>query len=154
MLTVRWNPHCFHVVTMFPPVESFNASYFIDQNLVPLVQSFFPSGWNPTQKELMVRVDNAPTRNSRMTRNFVEHDPPKRLPHPPYSPDISPSDLYRFGKVKEVLIGQGIPDEIMRLYSVTEILNGISTDELQRVFRSWIKPIENVIPAEWGYASW
>jgi hypothetical protein len=50
MLTVLRNPHDFRVVTMLPPGESFNASWFINQNLVPLVQSFFPSGWRPMQK--------------------------------------------------------------------------------------------------------
>jgi hypothetical protein len=51
MLTVLWNPDGLHVVTMLPPGESFNASWFIDQNLVPLVQSFFPSGGSPMQKD-------------------------------------------------------------------------------------------------------
>jgi hypothetical protein len=31
---------------------------------------------------------------------------------------------------------------------VTQILNGVSTDELQHVFRSWIEHVENVITAE------
>jgi hypothetical protein len=35
-------------------------------------------------KELMVHVDSAPAHNSRMTRNFFEDNPQKRLPHPPY----------------------------------------------------------------------
>jgi hypothetical protein len=51
MLTVLWNPQGFHVVTMLPPGELSNASWFIDQNLLPLVQSFFPSGWSPRQQE-------------------------------------------------------------------------------------------------------
>jgi hypothetical protein len=33
---------------------------------------------------------------------------------------------------------------------MTEILNGISTDELQRVSRSWIERVENVITPEWA----
>jgi hypothetical protein len=33
---------------------------------------------------------------------------------------------------------------------VSEILNFISRDELQRVFRSWIERIEKVIAAEGG----
>jgi hypothetical protein len=40
-------------------------------------------------KKLMVHLGNAPAHNSRMTRNFFEHNPLKRLPYPPYSPDIS-----------------------------------------------------------------
>jgi hypothetical protein len=65
-----------------------------------------------------------------MTRNFSEHNPLKRLPHLPYSPDISPSDFDIFGKVKGALVGQETSDEISLLDAVTEFLNGISTDKL------------------------
>jgi histone-lysine N-methyltransferase SETMAR len=138
---------------MLPSGESFNESWFIDQNLVPSPQSFFPSGWSPWQKELMVRVGNAPVHKSRMARNFFVHNPLKRLPHPPRSPDMSPSDFYPFGKVKGTRTGPEIPDEISLRDAVTAMLNDTSTDELQRVFRSWIERVENVITAEEGYAS-
>jgi hypothetical protein len=39
-------------------------------------------------------------------------------------------------------------DEITFLDTVTEILKRISTGDLQRIFRSWIELVENVIPAE------
>jgi hypothetical protein len=77
----------------------------------------------------------------------------KTVPHSLDSPDISPSDFYRFGAIKGALIGQQIPDEISLFGVVTEILNGISTGDLQRVFRSWIERVENVITAEEGDAS-
>jgi histone-lysine N-methyltransferase SETMAR len=120
MPMILWNPHGFQIVTMLPPGESFNASWFIDQNLIRLIQSFFPPSWSPRQK-MMVAVDNAPAHSSRMTGKFSEHNPEKRLPHPPYSPDISPSDFYLFGKAEGALIGQEIPDEISLLDTMTEI---------------------------------
>jgi hypothetical protein len=101
----------------------------------------------------MVHVDNAPDHNSRMTRNVFEHNPLKMLPYPSYSLDISPSDFYRFWKGKGALIGQETPDETSLLDAVTAIVNGISTHELHRVFRSWTECVENVISAEGGDAS-
>jgi hypothetical protein len=80
-------------------------------------------------------------------------NPLKRLPHPVHSPDISPSDFYLFAKTKGRPSGQDISDEISLLDVVAEILNVISTDEPQRVFRSWIERIEKVTAAERGYAS-
>jgi hypothetical protein len=56
-------------------------------------------------------------------------------------------------KVKGARIGQEIPDEISVFHAVTEMLNGISTDELQRVFRSWIERVENIITVEGDYVS-
>jgi hypothetical protein len=101
----------------------------------------------------MVHVDKAPAPNSRTSRNVFEHNPLKKLHYAPYSPDASPSDFYLGEKVKGVLARQVIPDEISFLDVVTEILNGISTDELQRIFRSWIERVENVITTEGGHAS-
>jgi hypothetical protein len=154
MLTVLWNPHGFHVLTMLPAGASFNAAWFIDQNLVPLVAKFFPRGRGPGERKLVLHIDNAPAHNAKMTQNFCEHNPLKRLVHPPYSPDISPSDFYLFGKVKEALIGQEIPDEVGLLDAVTEILGGISGAELQAVFQDWIERVQKVIEADGGYASW
>jgi hypothetical protein len=126
---------------------------FIDQNSVPLVAKLFPRWWNPGQRKLAVHIDNAPTHNSRMTRHFFETGPLNRLPHPPYSPDISPSDFYLFGKVKGALVGREIPDEVELLDAVIEILSGISHDELQAVFRNWIERVQEVIDADGGYVS-
>jgi hypothetical protein len=69
------------------------------------------------------------------------------FPHPLYSPDISPTDLYLFEKVKSALIGRENPDEADLLEAVTEILNGISDAELQRILRSWTESVESVIEA-------
>jgi hypothetical protein len=90
---------------------------------------------------------------SKMTQNLWEHAPLKRLPNPPYSPDTSPSDFYRFGKVKGALIGQQIPDEIGLRDAVIEILNSISCDELQAVFRNWIERVQSGIDADGGHVS-
>jgi hypothetical protein len=86
-----------------------------------------------------------------MAQDFFEHIPPKRLVHPPYSPDISPSDFNLFGTIKSQLIGQEIPNEIGLFEAVSDILGAISAAELQRIFRSWIDRIERIIAAEGDY---
>jgi hypothetical protein len=83
-----------------------------------------------------------------MTRNFFEHNPLKRFPHPPDSPDISPLDFYLFEKVKGALIGQEISDKIGFFDLVAEMLNGISADQLRRACPSWIERVENLITVE------
>jgi hypothetical protein len=84
----------------------------------------------------------------------VRNSPLKKLLHPPYSLDISPSHFYLFGKVESALIGRPIPDEIGLLDAVAEILHGISNVELQRVFRSWINPVERVTEAGGNCLIW
>jgi histone-lysine N-methyltransferase SETMAR len=104
-----------------------------------------------------IDIDNASahTHNARTTQNFFEHNTLKGLPHPPHSPDISPSDFdfYLFGKVRRALIGREISDEIDLLEVATEILSSISHAELQVVFRSWVERVQAVIDANWDYLS-
>jgi hypothetical protein len=52
---------------------------------------------------------------------LFEHNPLKKLPHSPDSPDISLSNFYLFGKVQRAIIGQEVPDEIRPLDAVIEI---------------------------------
>jgi hypothetical protein len=136
ILTILWNPHGFSVVTILPPGASFNASWFIDQNLVPLLDRFVSGERDPRQEKLDVPIHNASAYNARVARNFFEHNPTKRLTQPPHSPDIAPSSFYLFGKMKNALIGQEIPDWIVLLAAVTGIVSGFSGNELQAVFRN------------------
>jgi hypothetical protein len=50
MPTVLWNPHEFHVMTMMRAGESFDAPWFIDQNLIPLAEKFSSMGGMPDKK--------------------------------------------------------------------------------------------------------
>jgi hypothetical protein len=140
-------------VTILPPGASFNAIWFIEQNPVPLLDAFFPTGLDPTQRKLIVHIDNASAHKASVAQNFFEHNPLKRFSHPQYSPDIFPSDFYLFRKMKSALTGQEIFDEIDLLELVTEILSGISHDELQAVFRSWVELVQAVIDANGDYLS-
>jgi hypothetical protein len=101
-----------------------------------LVEKFFPTGWSAGRRKQVGYIDIAPANNSSMAQNFFGHNPLKRPPHSPYSPDISPSDFSLFGKAKRALTGQETLDEIDLLELVIEIVHGISDAELQRVFRS------------------
>jgi hypothetical protein len=49
----------------------------------------------------------------------------KRAPHPAYSPDLTPSDFYLFGYLKQVLAGQDFPDGEALLGAVNEIFGGL-----------------------------
>jgi hypothetical protein len=50
MSTVLWNPDGFQAVTILPTRQSFTAPWFIDQNLQPLIDKFFPDGQRPGER--------------------------------------------------------------------------------------------------------
>jgi hypothetical protein len=77
-VTIIWNPHGFRIVTILPQEVSFNAATFIDQNLMPLVAEFFPRGWNPDQRKLVVDIDNTPAHNSKNDTEFLRACPTQK----------------------------------------------------------------------------
>ena len=50
--------------------------------------------------------DNARLHTARLTLETVEQLGSDVLPHPPYSPDLAPSDYHLFGLMKKMLVGQ------------------------------------------------
>jgi hypothetical protein len=58
----------------------------------------------------------------------------KRVAHPPFSPDIAPSDFFLFGWLKGELFSQPV-SEINGLFEIVEeILNTLTPDTIARVF--------------------
>jgi hypothetical protein len=47
-----------------------------------------------TNRKLIVDADDAHPDTPKVTLDFMEHNATKRAPHPPYSPDLDPSDFY------------------------------------------------------------
>jgi CheY-specific phosphatase CheX len=86
-----------------------------------------------------------------MIRISFEHNLLKKLPCPLYLLDISLLEFYLFGKIKSIIIVQEILDEIDLLEIVTQILNGISDEELQVISHSWIECVQNIINANRNY---
>jgi hypothetical protein len=58
-----------------------------------------------------------------VSRNiYMNHNSLKRAPHPPYSPDLAPSDFYQFGYVKHQLQGHEFTEG-------AEIISAISEEQ-------------------------
>lgn len=56
-------------------------------------------------KEVLFLQDNAPAHKSRIAMNTIHDLGFKTLDHPPYSPDLAPSDYYLFPQLKKNLKG-------------------------------------------------
>ncbi|KAA6361107.1 MAG: hypothetical protein EZS28_043366, partial [Streblomastix strix] len=61
--------------------------------------------YSDIEQHILFHMDNAPAHNARLTKNFLEGTSLYRIPHPPYSPDIAPSDFWAFGDLKNKMKG-------------------------------------------------
>jgi hypothetical protein len=66
----------------------------------------------------------------------------RRIPQPPFSPDLAPSNFYLFGKLKTMLMGSVFENEQELLDGIMRVLDRIPGGELESVFEEWVERLE------------
>jgi histone-lysine N-methyltransferase SETMAR len=151
MYTIMWNPSGFHVIDKLPLGAKMNSGHYTANVLQPLYEVFFPRGRKPRAKRLVVHVDNCSVHRSGATEAFMESHEMIRMPHPPYSPDLAPSDFYLFGLVKGKLGHVDVMEEDDLFEALDEILGSIPGEELLRVFETWLDRVRAVSDGDGDY---
>jgi transposase len=87
MLTIAWNPNGFHLIDAIPKVEKRSARYQINNITTPICQRLIPAG----KRKLIIHPDNSRRHTANVVLDFVSQRKVRFAPHPPGSPDITPS---------------------------------------------------------------
>jgi hypothetical protein len=144
MLTIFWSTTRPLVEDWSPTNASFNSSYFCEVIVPRLASAVFPDQAGQRKRRVYLHIDNARPHNSRKSLQCVADNNVKRMPHPPYSPDIAPSDSYLFDIVKQrVQTCEGQSFEVLQ-ENVREILSSIGRDELEATMRAWMERLRRV----------
>jgi hypothetical protein len=75
----------------------------------------------------------------------MKHNAMRRVPHPSYSPDLVPSDLYLFDYIRKFLLGCEFTDRHSLLQGVRDIIGGIEKAILEDVFCNWMERLHQSI---------
>jgi transposase len=80
---------------------------------------------------------SSPTQDALRVREFLAKNSITKMDHPPFSPDLAPSDFWLFPKLKNALKRQRFADlsDIQR--NVKTLLRGIPANDFQDCFRQW-----------------
>jgi hypothetical protein len=70
MLAAIWGIHDFHLLDLMPVEYRFNAQYFVERVMAPLVQTIFPQGRIRYTLRLNVHLDNGRVHFSKVTEQF------------------------------------------------------------------------------------
>jgi histone-lysine N-methyltransferase SETMAR len=147
MLTVFWSASGVLLVDYLEKGRTMKSDYYCNLlqqvgNLQQPAQS--RSGLN--RRRVWFLHDNAPIHTSHMTNASLNTLPLILLPHPPYSPDLAPSDFHLFRHLKKALRGEHFPDaESLRMFVNTWIADRPPLFFRQAFFdlhRRWMKTVE------------
>jgi histone-lysine N-methyltransferase SETMAR len=129
-------------VVMLPPGESFNKAFFTESILPSIVEHRARN--RPTKRACgtFLHLDNA---RPHLAADEFEELGIRRLPHPPYSPDLAPCDFWLFAHLKQCLEGQFFDDDIQLRLAVSAILMAIDIDVFVRVFDEWKRRLQQCI---------
>lgn len=104
MLTIFWDRR--GVVSMDFTDGKCNSEYYIQQMLEAR-----KNRRKNRNRELFLLQDNAAVHTSNMSQSAILKAGFKILSHPPYSPDLAPSDFYLFTHLKKELRGKRFQDK-------------------------------------------
>jgi histone-lysine N-methyltransferase SETMAR len=114
-----------HAMVMLRAGESFNMDFFAGTVLPSLAENSAQ-----TRPKLKVRRLFLHRHNSRplLTPEQSADFGITRLPHPPYSQNLSPCDFWRFGYLRHCLEGRAFDDDLTLKRAVSEDLRSIGPD--------------------------
>jgi hypothetical protein len=96
-------------------------------------------------------MDSSRPYNSERAERCIETATAEHLPHPAYSPDLTPSDFFLFGYIKGKLSDYNCQSREYLLNAITEMCTGVGREVLLSVFESWVNRPKWVINHEWKY---
>jgi hypothetical protein len=83
-----------------------------------------------------------------MPKDYIGLNGMKQALHPPYSPDLSPSDLFLFGYVKGKLMGYRAETLSKLLARIRVILAEIPPEILNAVFLEWMERLQKCVQVD------
>jgi histone-lysine N-methyltransferase SETMAR len=100
---------------------------------------------------LIVHADNTRPHTATAPQEFMNEDGLERAIHPPYSPDLAPSDLGLFSHVKHYLRGQSFEMADELVFTLDAALRGIEEWTFQAAFLDCIQRLQQCSETKGDY---
>jgi len=102
-----------------------------------------------TKNHVKLHYDNARPHVNNIVNNYLQQEKIKIMPHPPYSPDLAPSDFWLFNHLKHS-VGT-YPDATSLARALSRAVNSIPKEEYQKTFQKWIERMKLCIEHQGDY---
>jgi histone-lysine N-methyltransferase SETMAR len=130
MATIAWNPLGFHLLDALRKGNTFNAEH----DCVNILTKLLPLCSQVDGRRLIIHGDNARSHTARKCRTCREENRLRLAVHPPYSPELAPSDFLLFGHIKHCLQGIAFSSREELLAAIHEIIAAVPRPTLEDVF--------------------
>lgn len=151
MVTIFFNADGVQLIDVKPKGIKINSNYFINMILQKLADLDVVKKAKNQKQQMLLHFDNAPSHNAKVVESFIAKTTFERIPHPPYSPDLAPSDFGLFGTVKDYFKGREFESEEELLSAINEFLTSKSKQFFKSLFENWEKRLKRCIDLDGDY---
>lgn len=136
MATIFWDAKGIILIDYLQRGTTINGEYyaFLLEKMVAKVRESRPS---LQRKKILLLHDNAPAHTAKVVTQKIQELHLQTVPHPPYSPDLAPSDFFLFERLKNSLAGTTFE----RDEEVVMAVNGFFDNKTSDFFSNGIKQL-------------
>ncbi|CAF1524417.1 unnamed protein product [Adineta ricciae] len=128
---------------------SINGTYYRDECLKTLVRNLCEKRPSAKTRGIQLHHDNARPHVSGIVLDYLREVKLNVMAHPPYSPDLAPSDFWLFTRLKRNL--GTYPDARSLARGITMELNSIPIEEYQKTCHKWIERMKLCVEHQGNY---
>jgi hypothetical protein len=139
LITIFWSPLSFPVIDALPVGERFAAGQFCD-NIVPqIAEQQWSDARQNRYRKFVIQMDKVTPHRAKLAKPYFKTLRLREADDPAYSPDLAPSEIYFFGKLKGQMGGSEFESPEDFLATIRRLINAISREEFESVFQEWEK---------------
>ena len=150
MATVFWDSEGIILVDFLEERKTVTAVYYA-KVLRKLKKALIQKRPGKVHRGILFHHDNAPAHSSALARDVLRNFRWQILPHPPYSPDLAPSDFFLFPKLKEHLKGTRFLSTGDAKTAALEWFRSKSSDFYKDGLKAWKHRLEKCIARNGSY---
>ena len=144
MASVFWDQDGIIMIDYLPKGETITGLYYA-QELRKLRDALKKKRRGKLSRGVLLLQDNAPAHTSRVAVAAAAECGYEILPHPPYSPDLAPSDYHLFPKLKSELRGRRYDDDDDVMDAANDVLTVLPKEffstGIEKLEKKWLKCI-------------
>ena len=127
MASVFWDADGILLIDYLQKGQTINGTYYASL-LTQLWEKIKIKRPGKLTKGVLFHLDNTPVHKSVIAMAAIHDCGFKLIEHPPYSPDLAPSDFHLFPKLKTAISGTQFQSDDDVIHAVDEFLNGQEKD--------------------------
>lgn len=151
MITVFWDSRGIIMIDYLPKGETINAQYYSRLLQGPLRDALKEKRPGKLHSRPLLQHDNARPHTANLTMTVVRDLRWELLPHPAYSPDLSPSDYHLFPALKSPLRGKHYEGLKEMKQAIKQWISDTPEDFFNSGLRKLVERWEKCIQLEGGY---